>query len=204
MRRGRHRHSQARRRGAGLCRRALDPPPRRQCAARQSAHHRRRDRVRARRAECRRTVPAHAPPGLRVLRRRGFRGRHRRAPHPGGRRGVHRAVDVSSWRPARRTCSRSTRRSSTSATTTCSCRTPRAAATWATRARSASRPARSKLAHRAFSPTAREREYAQRLVAAYAAATARGIGTIDFEGRMIDGPLLKRAQAVLAAPAGAA
>jgi len=31
---------------------------------------------------------------------------------------------------------------------------------------------------------------------------ARGIGTIDFEGRMVDGPLLKRAQQVLALPEG--
>jgi citrate lyase subunit beta/citryl-CoA lyase len=62
-------------------------------------------------------------------------------------------------------------------------------------------PGQVKLSHRAFSPTAAERDYAVRLVAAYQAATARGIGSIDFEGRMIDGPLLKRAQAVLAAPA---
>lgn len=62
-------------------------------------------------------------------------------------------------------------------------------------------PGQVKLAHRAFSPTAEEREHAQRLVAAYEDATARGIGTIDFEGRMIDGPLLKRAQQVLAMPA---
>jgi citrate lyase subunit beta / citryl-CoA lyase len=61
-------------------------------------------------------------------------------------------------------------------------------------------PGQVKLSHRAFSPTAQEREYAKRLVDTYAAATARGIGTIDFEGRMIDGPLLKRAQAILAAP----
>lgn len=62
-------------------------------------------------------------------------------------------------------------------------------------------PGQVKLAHRAFSPTAEEREAARRLVAAYDEATARGIGTIDFEGRMIDGPLLKRAQQVLALPA---
>lgn len=61
-------------------------------------------------------------------------------------------------------------------------------------------PGQVKLAHSAFSPTPQEREYAQRLVATYEAAMARGIGTIDFEGRMIDGPLLKRAQAVLASP----
>lgn len=61
-------------------------------------------------------------------------------------------------------------------------------------------PGQVKLSHRAFSPTAEEREYAKRLVATYEDAMARGIGTIDFEGRMIDGPLLKRAQAILAAP----
>lgn len=61
-------------------------------------------------------------------------------------------------------------------------------------------PGQVKLSHRAFSPTPEEREYARRLVATYEDAMARGIGTIDFEGRMIDGPLLKRAQAILAAP----
>jgi len=61
-------------------------------------------------------------------------------------------------------------------------------------------PGQVKLSHQAFSPSPAERDYAQRLVAAYEDATARGIGTIDFEGRMIDGPLLKRAQAVLASP----
>jgi citrate lyase subunit beta/citryl-CoA lyase len=61
-------------------------------------------------------------------------------------------------------------------------------------------PGQVKLSHRAFSPTPEEREYAKRLVATYEDAMARGIGTIDFEGRMIDGPLLKRAQAILAAP----
>jgi citrate lyase subunit beta / citryl-CoA lyase len=61
-------------------------------------------------------------------------------------------------------------------------------------------PGQVKLSHRAFSPTPGEREYAKRLVATYEDAMARGIGTIDFEGRMIDGPLLKRAQAILAAP----
>jgi citrate lyase subunit beta/citryl-CoA lyase len=61
-------------------------------------------------------------------------------------------------------------------------------------------PGQVKLAHKAFSATPQEREYAARLVATYEAAMARGIGTIDFEGRMIDGPLLKRAQAVLASP----
>lgn len=61
-------------------------------------------------------------------------------------------------------------------------------------------PNQVRLAHRAFSPTPQEREYAQRLVQTYEDAMARGIGTIDFEGRMIDGPLLKRAQLVLSLP----
>jgi citrate lyase subunit beta/citryl-CoA lyase len=62
-------------------------------------------------------------------------------------------------------------------------------------------PGQVKLAHRAFSATTAERDYAARLVAAYDAACAQGRGTIDFEGKMVDGPLLKRAQAVLAMPA---
>ncbi len=65
-------------------------------------------------------------------------------------------------------------------------------------------PGQVKLAHQAFSPSDEERAYAARLVAAYGAATSRGIGTIDFEGKMIDGPLLKRAQAILAMPAAGA
>lgn len=60
-------------------------------------------------------------------------------------------------------------------------------------------PAQVALANAAFSPTEAEVAYAGRLVAAYEAATARGIGTIDFEGKMVDGPLLKRSQAILKA-----
>lgn len=61
-------------------------------------------------------------------------------------------------------------------------------------------PGQVKLANAAFSPTPEERAYARRLVQAYEEATARGIGTIDFEGRMVDGPLLKHSLAVLASP----
>jgi citrate lyase subunit beta/citryl-CoA lyase len=60
-------------------------------------------------------------------------------------------------------------------------------------------PAQVALANAAFSPTAEEVAYARRLVQTYEAATARGIGTIDFEGTMVDGPLLKRSQAILKA-----
>ena len=61
-------------------------------------------------------------------------------------------------------------------------------------------PGQVKLSHRAFSPTSHERDYARRLVLAYEAAVERSIGTIDFEGRMIDAPLLNRAQTILASP----
>ncbi|ARP75652.1 HpcH/HpaI aldolase/citrate lyase family protein [Bordetella genomosp. 6] len=62
-------------------------------------------------------------------------------------------------------------------------------------------PAQVRLAHQVFSPTPRERDFARRLVAAYEEALGRHVGVIEFEGQMVDGPLLKRAQAILAAPA---
>lgn len=55
-------------------------------------------------------------------------------------------------------------------------------------------PRQVELAHEIFSPSGEEVDYARRLLAAYEEATAKGIGTIDFEGKMIDGPLVKRAQ----------
>ncbi|TDR90480.1 HpcH/HpaI aldolase/citrate lyase family protein [Enterovirga rhinocerotis] len=55
------------------------------------------------------------------------------------------------------------------------------------------------LAHEAFAPSATEIDRAARLIAAYEKATAEGKGTIDFEGRMVDPPILKAAQAILAA-----
>lgn len=55
------------------------------------------------------------------------------------------------------------------------------------------------LANQAFAPTAEEVDYARRLLAAYEAAEARGEATIDFEGRMVDGPLVKASQSVLRA-----
>ena len=39
---------------------------------------------------------------------------------------------------------------------------------------------------------------AEEVVAVYKEAMSKGIGTIDFKGKMIDGPLLKRAEATLA------
>ena len=54
------------------------------------------------------------------------------------------------------------------------------------------------VANRVFSPSDADLDHARRLIARYDEATARGIGTIDFEGKMIDGPLLKRAQRMVA------
>lgn len=54
------------------------------------------------------------------------------------------------------------------------------------------------VANRVYRPSDAELAHGRRLIAAYDEATARGIGTIDFEGKMIDGPLLKRAQRMVA------
>lgn len=60
------------------------------------------------------------------------------------------------------------------------------------------------LANEVYAPTPGEIDHARRLVAAYDAARARGEATLDFEGRMVDGPVYKTALATLAAagPAG--
>ena len=55
------------------------------------------------------------------------------------------------------------------------------------------------LANELFAPTPAEIDHARRLVAAYEAARVRGEATINFEGRMVDGPVVKTAMAVLAA-----
>lgn len=54
------------------------------------------------------------------------------------------------------------------------------------------------LCHEVFSPAAAEVDYSRRLLAAYAAAEAQGIGTIAFEGKLLDGPILRRARDVVA------
>lgn len=59
------------------------------------------------------------------------------------------------------------------------------------------------LAHEVFAPSAAEIDTARRLVAAYEEAVARGAGTIDFEGRMVDPPVLKAAQAIMRAAGSA-
>ena len=49
----------------------------------------------------------------------------------------------------------------------------------------------------AFSPSDAEIDYAQRLLEAFQAAEAEGAGAIDFEGKMIDMPLVKSARSVI-------
>lgn len=53
------------------------------------------------------------------------------------------------------------------------------------------------LANEVFSPTAEEVDRSRRLIEAYEATTVEGRGVMEFEGKMIDPPLLKRARAVL-------
>lgn len=59
-------------------------------------------------------------------------------------------------------------------------------------------PRQLEVANRVFQPSDAELDHAHRLISCYAEATARGVGTIDFEGKMIDGPLLKRSQRMVA------
>lgn len=56
-------------------------------------------------------------------------------------------------------------------------------------------------AQRLFTPEAGAIDRARRLLAAYEAGSAKGLGTIAFEGGMVDQPMVTRAQAVLAASA---
>ena len=49
-----------------------------------------------------------------------------------------------------------------------------------------------------FAPAAEEVEQARRMVAAYDAALAAGTGAVQFEGKMIDVPVVERAKSVLA------
>ncbi len=59
-------------------------------------------------------------------------------------------------------------------------------------------PRQVEISNQVYAPTDAEIAHAQELVQVYEDAERRGLGTIDFKGQMIDGPLLKRAHAVLA------
>ncbi|MGE3927600.1 MAG: CoA ester lyase [Lautropia sp.] len=54
-----------------------------------------------------------------------------------------------------------------------------------------------------FAPSAREIAWAERVVAAFAEAEARGQGAVQIDGEMIDYPVVYRAQRILGARAGA-
>lgn len=58
-------------------------------------------------------------------------------------------------------------------------------------------PAQIPVIHAAFSPTAEETERAARIVAAYDAAVADGLGAVAVDGEMVDPPVAERARALL-------
>ena len=101
------------------------------------------------------------------------------------------------WPPARHTCSRSTRPTSSSAIPT-ACATircaPRASAS---RAGSRFIPSRSAALNECFSPSAQEIAHAERVVAAFDEAERRGRASTSLDGWVIDVPVVKRARALL-------
>ena len=58
-------------------------------------------------------------------------------------------------------------------------------------------PAQIPVIHAAFTPTAEEAERAARIVAAYDAAVADGLGAVAVDGEMVDPPVAERARALL-------
>lgn len=58
-------------------------------------------------------------------------------------------------------------------------------------------PGQVEVANAAFTPTASEVDRAQRLISAYDKAAAAGVSAIDFEGQMVDGPLVAQAQQLI-------
>ena len=59
-------------------------------------------------------------------------------------------------------------------------------------------PAQLEIINETFSPSAEEIEYARRVVEAWDAAEAGGRGSLALDGRMVDVPVVKRAQNLLA------
>ncbi len=59
-------------------------------------------------------------------------------------------------------------------------------------------PRQLEVANRVFRPSDAELDFARRLITRYTEAMSQGLGTIDFEGKMVDGPLLKRSQRLVA------
>lgn len=61
-------------------------------------------------------------------------------------------------------------------------------------------PAQVTLANAAFTPSPEALDRARRMVAAYEAAAVEGRASIDFDGQMVDEPLVRQARALLADP----
>jgi citrate lyase subunit beta/citryl-CoA lyase len=59
-------------------------------------------------------------------------------------------------------------------------------------------PRQAEQANAEFAPSAGEIDFARRLIAAFEDAERRSLGAFDFEGRMVDEPLVKRARKILA------
>ncbi|MEQ9811830.1 MAG: CoA ester lyase [Azospirillaceae bacterium] len=59
-------------------------------------------------------------------------------------------------------------------------------------------PRQAELANEVFRPTHDEVDRSRRLLQACAKAERDGVGVIDFEGLMVDGPLIRRAEAIVA------
>lgn len=53
------------------------------------------------------------------------------------------------------------------------------------------------MVHDVFTPTAKEIEQAKKIVEAAAEAAARGLGAVQVDGRMVDKPVVKRAEYTL-------
>ncbi len=58
-------------------------------------------------------------------------------------------------------------------------------------------PKQLEVVNQAFSPTAAEIAHAQRVMAAFAEATARGAGAFTLDGRMVDAPVIRQAERIL-------
>lgn len=58
-------------------------------------------------------------------------------------------------------------------------------------------PRQVEVIHRAFAPSSEERDRAERLIAAYAEHQAAGTGAFEFEGKMVDRPMVRAAERVL-------
>lgn len=58
-------------------------------------------------------------------------------------------------------------------------------------------PRQIRIIHKAFTPTNQEIEYAKRVMEVYGDACARGSGVVSLDGKMIDAPIVIRAQRIL-------